>query len=484
MKLDVWLRVLLVLGVALHVAGFLYVTFQRISYPFELEWMEGALVDHTSRILRGEDIYTAPSIEHTSYLYTPLYYYVSALVSSWTGVGLFPLRLVSLVASLGCALCIALIVKREATNGGFVPAMVGGGFFLAGFWLVDGWHDLARNDSLFLLLILITVMLLRADTDRRALLAGIVVMLAFLSKQLTLALLPPLAIGMACLSIRRAVLFTISTSVCLAVTVGLYSWLTDGWFFYYIFEVPGQHPSVAGIEFWWQDMRPMWISLAVGLFWFVTGLGWAERRRTLFYTCVAGGLLASAHIARHHAGGHINALMPWLVGGGLLMGLALLRGTSCHGGVRLGLTIAMIGQFALMVETSKSFLPSPEHRQEFEKFYSFVRGVEGQVFVPSHGHVAEAVGKTGSMHGMAMHDLQSSQTEGYQTLLQSIGEAYSDRRFQVIVISEPHAAMFLGAGSRSILGYRLLENPPFDHRAMKPLHGMFTTPALVFERVD
>jgi len=481
---DRWLRAALILAVTLHVAAFLYVTLQRVAYPFELEWMEGALVDHTARVCRGEPIYTAPSVEHISYLYTPLYYYVSAVVSSFAGLGLFPLRLVSLSASLGCALLIAYLVKREAPGGGVAPAIVAGGFFLAGFWQVDGWHDLARNDSLFLLLILLTVALLRGATDRRALLAGAVVVLAFLAKQLTLALLPPLALAVACFSIRRAALFTVSTTVCLAVTVGLYSWLTDGWFFYYIFEVPSKHPQVAGIEFWWSDMRSLWISLALGVAWFFLGLGRNDWRVTLFYAAVTVGLLASAYIARRHAGGHINALMPWLVGGGLLMGLSMQRFASRQPGLLASAMVVMVAQFAVMAEDPRRFLPSDEHREEHARFHDYLGGVDGAVFVPCHGYVALAVGSESSMHGMAYFDLQSSQTEPFQVLLKSIGQAYAERRYQVVVISEPHSGVFLGAGNKTIPGYRLVEDPPFDHQLMQPLHGMMTTPALVFERVD
>ena len=131
--------------VAAHVLAFLFVVVQRVGYPYELEWMEGSLVDHTSRILRGQDIYTEPGIEHISYLYTPLYYYVSAVMAWFTGIGYLPLRLVALLASLGCAALVGLMVWRETRARS--PALVAGGFFLAGFWVVDGWYDLARRVS-------------------------------------------------------------------------------------------------------------------------------------------------------------------------------------------------------------------------------------------------------------------------------------------------------------------------------------------------
>src|SRR5437016_5947719 len=67
----------------------------RIGYPFELEWMEGAMVDHAARVRAGLPIYCAPTPEHVAFLYTPLLYQLGALVSLVTGQGFLALRLVS-----------------------------------------------------------------------------------------------------------------------------------------------------------------------------------------------------------------------------------------------------------------------------------------------------------------------------------------------------------------------------------------------------
>src|ERR1041384_2907106 len=59
----------------------------RIGYPFELEWMEGAMVDHAASVRAGLPIYCPPSPEHVSFLYTPLLFQLGALVSFVTGMG-------------------------------------------------------------------------------------------------------------------------------------------------------------------------------------------------------------------------------------------------------------------------------------------------------------------------------------------------------------------------------------------------------------
>src|SRR5262245_11397892 len=73
-----------------------YVTFKRARFPYDLEWMEGGALVHVARILEGSPLYVPPSLEFTPYIYTPLYWYVSAGFAKVMGLSLFTLRLVSL----------------------------------------------------------------------------------------------------------------------------------------------------------------------------------------------------------------------------------------------------------------------------------------------------------------------------------------------------------------------------------------------------
>ena len=83
------------------VALFLSVALHRIDHPFELEWMEGAFLDHVNRVLDGRPLYAAPTVEFVPFLYTPLFMTVAAAASAVAGEGFFAARLVSVAASLG-----------------------------------------------------------------------------------------------------------------------------------------------------------------------------------------------------------------------------------------------------------------------------------------------------------------------------------------------------------------------------------------------
>ncbi|MCL4247251.1 MAG: hypothetical protein KJ065_03750 [Anaerolineae bacterium] len=77
-RLDGLLRALVVLLALVAFGLYAFVVINRINYPFELEWMEGATVDTVSRILDGQSIYTEPTTTWVSPLYGPFSYYIGA----------------------------------------------------------------------------------------------------------------------------------------------------------------------------------------------------------------------------------------------------------------------------------------------------------------------------------------------------------------------------------------------------------------------
>src|SRR6185295_9486540 len=106
-------RALSLLLAAAFLACYLAIALARIGYPYELEWMEGGMVEHVRRLVEGRAIYAEPSLEFVSFLYPPLYYAVCAVPSVVLGTGFLPLRLVSFGSSLGVLALMFLLVRRE-----------------------------------------------------------------------------------------------------------------------------------------------------------------------------------------------------------------------------------------------------------------------------------------------------------------------------------------------------------------------------------
>jgi len=109
-------RMLPVIPAAYFVALFLVLASIRILYPFELEWMEGGVADHVERILSGGALYAAPSVDFVAYRYAPVYYYVGAGMSLIFGHTLAPLRLISILSTIGTLLIVFLFVRRETSD--------------------------------------------------------------------------------------------------------------------------------------------------------------------------------------------------------------------------------------------------------------------------------------------------------------------------------------------------------------------------------
>ena len=148
---------------ALYQIGTLIVTIGgRMTYPYDLEWMEGGMLHHAQRIRDGVGIYGPPSVEFIPYLYTPLYPSVLALLGGAFGVTYSVGRAISVVSLLGIAATALLQIpsKRHehARRGpGWAGTGLGLGLFCAAYPISDGWYDLVRADTLFLMLITVGI---------------------------------------------------------------------------------------------------------------------------------------------------------------------------------------------------------------------------------------------------------------------------------------------------------------------------------------
>jgi len=165
----------------------------RITYPFELEWMEGGTVDHILQILGGKPLYVAPSLDFTPYIYPPLYFYISALFSGLIGVGFVAPRLISFLATLGCLGIIFSLVRKE--TGKIIVGLISAGLFAATFRIGGAWFDIARVDMLYLLFLLGAVQITMNHQSRRSAIgSALLLSLAYFTKQSALAIIVPLVV--------------------------------------------------------------------------------------------------------------------------------------------------------------------------------------------------------------------------------------------------------------------------------------------------
>lgn len=487
-------RLLVALSVA---AALVFAVFAalRVPYPFELEWMEGAMVDHAARVRDGLAVYCEPGADHVAFLYTPLLYWLGAAVATVTGDGFLPLRLVSTLATCACAILLWHWVRRE--TGSVSAGVVAAGLFFAGYGYLRTWYDLARNDTLMLALVLATAMLLRFSAGwRGALLAAAAATLAFLGKQTALMWLPAIAVGAMLLDWRRGLVFAAAAAAGIAGAVLALDVASDGWFTFYVFEMPSGHGVQADrkLGFFTEDLVPL-VPMVAGALW-CCAVRWRDGRRgeALFLAAFSGGALLTSYLSRLHQGGYDNVLLYGFAAGCALLPMLLL------GNRRVAMVLATL-QFALLTVDVRSlwqprpvllaagarWLPSAAHRENSEAMLTFLRSRPKEVWLPFHGHLATLAGKPRTAHAQAMFDLIQVLQDPERTAALSperqramlafharVTEDLVQGRFAAVVLDRPYGNVFEGVFTAGLAGYTRRDAPVPDGPALQPVVGMVT----------
>ncbi len=426
---------------------------RRIPYPYELEWMEGAVVDHVRRILAGEPVYVEPSVAFTSLIYPPLYYYGSALLSQLTGVGFFPLRLLSAGASAGCLAILFAWSRRE--TGSPLYGIVSASLFAATFELGGAWLDVARVDCLFLLWVLVAAYLLRFKKSPLAAgLAGAALALAALTKQP--ALVVALVFAVYCLAargLRAGTAFCGSFALIFGVPTLVLHRLTDGWYGYYLFDLPSQHPffPVMLTGFWnWDLLRPLPITcllLAIYLgsrFLARKKMDPEQRHNAVFYGAFVSAMLAAAWLSRLHYGGASNVLLPAHAALALLWGMAV-HSPLWRAGERpkdawapSAVHALALMQFGWLFYNPLDYLPTRADTAAGDRFVQTIASLPGEVYLPEHGYLASLGGKTSYPHiAMYWDVLRGDDNPTRRKLERELASAFRNHRFSAVIIHAP-----------------------------------------------
>lgn len=388
--------------------GFLWLALQRAPYPHELEWMEGAMVDHAARIANGQPLYCAPGPEHVPFLYAPLLFWLGGLGIAIGLPGLLALRLIAGAASLGTALLIGHWVRKE--TGRIVPGITATGLFLAGDGWLWWWFDLARNDSLFLLATLGCAYQLRHGGRRRWLWAGLLAAVAVLAKQSAVMWLPAIGVGALLHDWRNALRFAAAGIAAILLSLGVLHFASDGWSTFYLFEMPRHHgiEGKAKLGFWTKDLLPMLPLVLLALAGFVARWREGERQSALLLAAVGSGGLVTSWFSRMHVGGFDNVMMYGFAAACVLgpaAAAAKARWLQIATPAVLAAQFAILGGFAVHRDPSRTALPSEAHRAAHEELLAYVRAQRRDVLIVGHGGITAQAGKAPGAHGQAIFDL-------------------------------------------------------------------------------
>ena len=410
---------LVAVGCLWFVLAFLTIAAARLSYPLPLEWMEGGMVLETRRVLAGDALYVEPTLEFAPFIYPPLYFYVTAAVASVTGLGYVPLRLVAIASTLGCFAVIFSLVRREI--GTLLPALAAVGLFAALYPAAGTWFDLARVDMLYLLVALAVVSIVRFGRGVRVgVFAGVVFVLAFLTKQSALLALSPLVIYSLYYKRRFGVTFAATGFGLVGASLLLLQVTSDGWFLYYVFELPTMHPTKGRrlLTFWTRDLlRPLALAAAVAVGYVLSAIGRGRTEIGVFYGLLLVGFVGSSWQARLHTGGAENTLIPAYAALAIGFGLGVagaLRAASEYGDRspdcsptigRSVVLIAVLLQFTALLYVPGAHVPTSDEFDRAERSIEAVESMREPVFSPVYPYMAVAAGHEPTAHKMALVDV-------------------------------------------------------------------------------
>lgn len=452
----------------------------RLSYPYDLEWMEGGMLHHALRIQSGEGIYVPPSIDFIPYLYTPLYPALLALFGGITGISYTLGRALSVIGLIGIAVVAAVnIPHRRHQHPAHGPAIAGTvlglGLFAAAYPATDGWYDLVRADTLFLFMVTAGISGLSRWSSvgtgirghARIAAGAALLALAFFCKQ-TGIIYVALGGGVVLVYAWRRLPIYIATAG--AIGLGL-TWLlqhtTQGWFWTYASEIHRAH-DFSWERFWlsfgnilWQPTVPgrSWaplgaaISVAIGATLLLVAITvWRTRR----WPRQAGpfALWTATYVVSIFVGAigwgtefaHFNAYMPAFLHGALAAGAAVPAASACvrqlarahphaeHLAAGGGLVVAVVLAWACAnaVWDPQAFAPTSEDRAAGDRLIARLKQTDGEVWMPSHPWYLKLAEKTPYVHRMGIRDVTWRQPRK----VAGLEEALSRRAFSAIFLDD------------------------------------------------
>ena len=460
-RIGLWLLLLPGLGQLLILC---IAMFGRIGYPYDLEWMEGGLLTHAQRIADGAGIYVEPSVDFIPFLYTPLYPGIIGMLSPFFGISYWVGRALSIAATLGISFLLVLIVRREADASTRKLAMVGGisaiGFFAATYPWVEGWYDLVRADSLFMLMVLGGLWGLRSwsrvsgmEGVAKVACAAALLGLSFFAKQTGILFVATGGFMVLALNWRRVPIYVGVTGLLGLGGTWLLNKMSAKWFWVYIYETHQHHDfnmdrfyKSFGNMLWHFPVMTAVITLGV-LLSLVTLIAKrrfpAPSRGLLLWTPVFAVAVLVGAVGWGTEFAHFNAYIPAMLFGALCAGLAVASisasiavwvADSPSGALwprRIGMVAgaALAVQLALASWSPGKFIPSEAEYKAGHQLVHTLRQVEGDVFIPYHPWYASLAGKETKVHLMGLRDMGT----GKVWEIKGLEESLKNHKFGAIV---------------------------------------------------
>jgi hypothetical protein len=398
---------------ALFAGMYVFTALPRLFYPHDLDFLENNSLMQALRFAQGQPVYASPSADFVATIYTPFYTWLGSLAFHILPPGLLPLRLISFYATLLTAVLIGHIAYREARQRWLALACAG--LYLGGYRLTGFWYDLARVDSLALMLVMLGLTLgIYAQASRyRLALSAVTLALAFFTKQTALAfgvafllygvlripysVSPPSQIRNTQYALRFTFYFILPFILLILLPLFTAHCLTDNWFFFYVFTAASADAT---------DLARAWRYLGLELLGVMLPLSalallvaWRMRLRQPWLLMTLTAALVSG-VGRASVGGNLNNLMP--VYALLCLAPALLPPLQWS---QLA-PLALLLQLALAVYNPLRYIPTPTMLEQGNALIKQIHSINGPVLVMIQPYYAWRAGHTPSAQVASLWHLQ------------------------------------------------------------------------------
>lgn len=482
------------LAVLAAVAGLLQVVWHgaifagRASFPLDLEWMEGGTLIHAQRIARGQPIYVPPTVDFIPFLYTPLYPALLALLSKIAPLGYLLGRIVSLLAFAGALGLTVFAAAREgfarrgpARAAATMVGLAGAGAVAGSFELTGAFYDLVRADSLLLFLEALTLVLAMVGTSlRSAALAGLVMGLAFFTKQTAPVVGIGIGLGLLVAHWRRGLVYGVVAGLVMGLGLLYLTKSSDGWFWTYVYKLHQSHPfrydtlTLTPKVLWRHEHATLMVLLLS-----TGGLALAGKlRRTdaIVWGAALAGISAGV-IGFATMWAWQNAYIPAVYFSAFaaavltarLVVYALVNRKPRTAAVAAICVLSLAYQdFQLRKPQARTWVPQPSDHQAAVRFLETIRSLPGEGFIPFHPYYGVLAGKRPFVHRMGVMDVAG--TLGFPI---SLREALESRRFSFVILdwkANPGEFPFLDQR------YRLAHTFRDGHDAVRMFSGAETSP--------
>lgn len=396
---------------AVAAIGFMiFLWFNHITFPLNLDLMEGTILQHVKQVASSQFIYSDPTPAFVPFAYNPLYYVLSIPFVKLLGLSVPVLRLVAILAMFGIGAMIFVVVKEATTSNWW--AIIAVGLFAIAYRAMDSNLDNAHADGWFVFSALVGTYVISKNRSYIYNLLGVAILVAsFWFKQHGVIFVFG---GLAYLLWRDGWVRSIGYGLVAALLGGV-GYLFVGpvlfgpEFQYFTYQVPRQWSEVTILTFL-RYIRHILLNYPILAFFSALDTVWRVRskylRPTIWHFQFIAALLTGV-MGSLDPGSANNVYIPMGVLF-IIMGTIGIYEVTKHVPVvkRHSLQdLAFITCFAVFMYAPATEIVSSQVGQVYQDFISTLKGLNGQVYGPYLGQLQADYTLVPGAHWVALEDM-------------------------------------------------------------------------------